>query len=218
MRRRRSAQRRPLREQHLEPHPHRVAPRQRAARSTATATTSMSPASTSSSNVTQVTVPANCVSSHQRHGGRRSPGAVQRIQAGGSGSRTINLDGISITVISDDTAQRTLTTGASPRRSRRRDDHGVSLAVTHSESTNSGQSVVVTPGGAGACSAVNLTQRASLTTDTGQPLGLHAEHSRPDQRHDRRLPRDRPVGWDARPRGSTASPSPSPTPTPPTGP
>ena len=117
-----------------------------------------------------VNVPANCLTTATRINGASYAYSVHQTGVFGDGATqtsTTSVDGIIVTINLTDTSTKTITlSNPAPTVPNVAIDN-VTLQIAHQETgSNSNPSLVIDPGGAGACTTVALTPRATLTTDT----------------------------------------------------
>jgi hypothetical protein len=115
-----------------------------------------------------VTIPANCLNSATAINGATFAYSVHLTANGGGQSATVGEDGVLLTVTSTDLATHTLTLSApTPAVPAGVTVDGVTLQISHQETgSNASPTLVITPGGAAACTPIALTPRATLSTDT----------------------------------------------------
>ncbi len=115
-----------------------------------------------------VTVPAGCLTTAARINGATYAYQVHLTDTGSAQNANVGVDGLTLTVVSTNGANHTLTLSApSPNVPATDTIDSVSLQFAHQETGNGvSPQLIITPGGSGPCSAINLTPRATLTTDT----------------------------------------------------
>jgi hypothetical protein len=115
-----------------------------------------------------VAVPAGCLDTAAKINGASFAYQVHLVDNGGAQATAVSEDGITLTVVSTDTSTHTLTLSApTPAVPAGVTVDAVTLQISHQETgSNANPTLVITPGGAGACAPIALTPRVTLSTDT----------------------------------------------------
>ncbi len=113
------------------------------------------------------TLPSGCLNSAAKINGASIQYVVNLTDNGSAQSGVATLDGMRIDWLSTNTTNRTLTLSSSSPTVPAGTFDSVTVSIAHQE-TGSGVSptLVITPGGGSACTAVALTPRTAMTTDT----------------------------------------------------